>query len=88
MPPEVLWLVGGTCISTWSLTLLYCVQACMRTCWSNINDVLFLWFCRHFEVPEHTLRDLNNGTACPRLLSEIGLLTMRHNWKHEANAES
>ena len=45
-------------------------------------------FCRNFEVSEHTLRELNNGTAFPRLLSEIGLLTMRHNWKHEANAES
>jgi len=64
------------------------LQGCLRTSWHVAKDTLFQYIAARFGIAAHTFQDLSHSSTMPRLLKEVGLLTHRYTWYHEANAES
>ena len=48
-------------------------------------DALFLTLSTYLNIEEHKLDKVNHGEAFARIVSEIGLVTRRFQWQHEAN---
>ena len=48
-------------------------------------DALFVTLGGSLDIEAHTLTDVNHNEAFARMLSVIGLKTLRFQWKHEAN---
>ena len=60
----------------------------MEHAWWILCDLLFNSIASHYDIGEHSLHELANEVAIPRILAQCGLRTHCTSSRKEANADA
>ena len=85
---DIWWLVLGSVTGVITHALLNCIGSIISKTKLFIQQSMFQYLAKHFELSSHTFSRMSNGTIIPRLLEQIGLRTYEYMWLHEANASA